>query len=188
MRKMIRLFIAIGVVALLNIKPVHAVFLSLTPTSATVTTGNIVDLDVSISGLGNPPSVGTFDLSVGFDSTILSPTSVTFGPLLGDPSLLEALTAFDLSSPGIVEFAEVSLLSPSDLDALQSPSFSLATISFTAISEGSSPFFFAGNQIVDDAFGNKLPVSTPEPDTVLLLGVSLLALGITRNSEDCCSG
>jgi hypothetical protein len=88
------------------------------------------------------------------------------------------LTAFDFSSPGRVEFAEVSLLSPSELDALQPSSFLLANLSFIAISNGTSLFFFADNQIVDDAFGNKLLI--PEPATALLLGLGLIALRIIR--------
>jgi hypothetical protein len=178
MRKPFGQFIAIGIVALLNIQPVHAILLSLVPSSATVTTGNTVDVDVIISGLGNPPSVGTFDLDIGFNTAILAPTAVTFGAFLGDPALFEALTAFDFGTPGRVEFAEVSLLSPSELDALQQSSFSLATLSFSAIANGTSPFFFAGNQIVDDAFGNKLPI--PEPATVLLLAAGLIALRTIR--------
>ena len=178
MRKLFAQFIAVGIVALLNIQPVHAVFLSLVPSSATVTTGNTVNVNVFISGVGDPPSVGAFDLNVGFDPAILAPTGVTFGAFLGDPTLFEALTAFDFGTPGRVEFAEVSLLLPSELDALQRSGFLLAILSFSAIGNGTSPFFFAGNQIVDDAFGNKLPI--PEPATVFLLGLGLIALRIIR--------
>src|SRR6266702_2570133 len=142
MRKIFGRFIAVGIVALLNTQPVHAIFLSLVPSSATVTTGNTVNVNVIISGLGNPPSVGAFDLNVGFNPAIFAPTAVTFGAFLGNPDLFEALTAFDFSTPGRVEFAEVSLLSPSELDALQRSSFLLAILSFTAISNGASPFIF----------------------------------------------
>ncbi len=180
MRKPFGQLIAIGIVVLLNIQPVHAILLSLVPSSATVTTGNTVDVDVIISGLGNPPSVGTFDLDVGFNTAILAPTTVMFGAFLGDPTLFEALTAFDFGTPGKVEFAEVSLLSPSELDVLQRSSFLLAILSFSAISNGTSPLFFAGNQIVDDAFGNKLPISIPEPATGFLLGSCLISLWIIR--------
>src|SRR6202022_4282685 len=154
------------VLALLKTHPLPAIFLSLVPSPATVTTGNTINVDVIISGLGHPPSVGAFDLNVGFNPSILIPTAVTFGTFLGDPNLFEALTDFDFGTPGIVEFAEVSLLSPSELDALQQSSFSLAALSFSAIGNGTSPFMFLGNRRVDDAFGNKLPI--PEPATAIL--------------------
>ena len=88
MRKLFGQLIAVGIVALLNAQPVHAtILLSLVPSSATVTTGNTVNVNVSISGLSNPPSVGAFDLDVGFNPAILSPTTVTFGSFLGEPVL-----------------------------------------------------------------------------------------------------
>jgi hypothetical protein len=180
MKKLFGQFVAFGIVALLNTQPVHAIFLSLVPSSATVTTGNTVNVNVIISSLGNPPSVGAFDLNVGFNAAILAPSAVTFGAFLGNPDLFEALTAFDFSTPGRVEFAEVSLLSPSELDALQRSGFLLAILSFTAISNGTSPFIFVGDQRVDDAFGNKLRITIPEPATVFLLGLGLIAVGIIR--------
>jgi len=175
MKKLIGELVAIGIIALPITLPAYAsVFLHLAPPSATVTTGDTVNVEVSIGGLGNPPSVGAFDLSVGFDPAILSPTAVTFGPFLGDESLFEALTAFDFSVPGVVEFAEVSLLTPAELDALQSSGFSLATLSFVATGNGTTSFDFIGDRRIDDAFGNKLIV--PEPATVFLVAVALVAL------------
>ena len=95
-------------------------FLNLVPSSLTVVPAQPMTADIVISGLapGGPPSVGAFDLDVSFASAILSPTGVTFGSFLGIPGL-EALTDFKFL-PGLVDLAEVSLLSPSALDALQS--------------------------------------------------------------------
>jgi hypothetical protein len=180
MGNLLNQFVVFGIVALLNAQLVHAtILLSLVPPAAIVATGNTVNVNVSISGLGNPPSVGAFDLDVGFNPAVLSPTAVTFGSFLGDPLLFEALTAFDFTTPGVVEFAEVSLLSPSELNARQSSSFLLATLSFVAISNGTSPFTFVGTPRVDDAFGNKLGI--PEPATAFLLGVGIIALLIIRS-------
>ena len=142
----------------------HAfVVLKFSPSSVAVTSGQLLDVDVSISNLGNgvPPSVGAYDLDVAFDSSLLTPIDVIFGPFLGDPSLFEALTVFDLSIPGIVDFASVSLLTSAELDALQPSSFSLATISFMALADGAANFNFVGDVRVDDAFGIKLVIDEP---------------------------
>jgi hypothetical protein len=96
--------------------------------------------------------------------------------LLGDPGAAEALTAFTLPS-GVVEFAEVSLLASSDLDTLQGAqagSFTLATLSFTALNSGTA-FFSLSAGVVDDAFGNKL-TTIPEPGTMVLLATGLLGI------------
>jgi hypothetical protein len=90
---------------------------------------------------GGPPSLGAFDLDVSFDPSVLLPLDVAFGPFLGDPSLLEALTDFNFF-PGLVDLAEVSLLLPEELDALQRASFPLATLVFDRIGVGEERLAF----------------------------------------------
>src|SRR5262245_9225206 len=77
----------------------EAVSLEFSPSAQTVA-ASTVSVDVVVSGLaaGGPPSVGSFDLDVTFDPTVLSPIGVTFGPLLGDPNLGEALATFTFSA------------------------------------------------------------------------------------------
>src|SRR5690349_9097493 len=115
------------------IVPVWAASISwdLVPSAVTVFQGQSVTADVVISGkaVGSAPSIGAIDFDVTFDPTILSPTNVTFGPFLGNPGLFEALTDFKFL-PGVVDFAEASLLSPAQLDTVQPASFSIATLSF----------------------------------------------------------
>jgi hypothetical protein len=141
-----------------------------------VTEGQTVNEGVVISGLGLPPEVGAFDIFIGFDPSLLTPTNVEFGPLLGDPSLFEALTAFSLNVSN-VEAAEVSLLPTSDLDALQSSSFTLATISFVALANGTADFSYLGGPIDDGngvlIFGTKV---VPEPPSIVSLATCLVAL------------
>jgi hypothetical protein len=68
---------------------------------------------------------------------------------LGGVSNSEAIGVSDLTTPGLVDFAEVSLLSDAALGALQSSStpFTLATISFDAIGAGNSPLEFINNGV-----------------------------------------
>jgi hypothetical protein len=82
----------------------------------------------------------------------------------------------ELIYSGSVEFAEVSLLSSSALNARQPSSFALATLSFEGVGSGIASLSLETG-VVDDAFGNKL-VFVPEPRTgfliVMLAGCSLL--------------
>ena len=159
---------------------VHAatIQLSLSPAnSAPFIAGAHIDVDVWISGLPDPgpPSVGAFDLTVGYNFAVLVPLEVTFGPFLGDPALFEAITGFDFSIAGQVEFAEVSLLAPDELDTLQPVAFVLATLSFIATNDGSSAFFFIGDKRVDDAFGIKFDViAEPAAGALAVLALALL--------------
>jgi hypothetical protein len=157
---------------------------TLFPSLLTVTTGQSVSVDVLISGHapGATPSIGAFDFNVGYDPAILSPAGVAFAPFLGDPSAGEALTGFSIT-PGDLEFAEVSLLSPAALDGLQPADFRLATLSFNAAVSGTTSVTFR-TATVDDAFGNKLP-AVPEPNTLVFaaLGIGIVVVRNRRGTS-----
>ncbi|CAG0972652.1 hypothetical protein GEOBC_01363 [Geobacteraceae bacterium] len=180
MKTMIRFGMVALVVCLLRIAPAGAVSLDFVPSQQTVDVGQSLSVDLLISGLGS--SVGSFDLDVSFDPAVLFPTGVAFGPFLGDPALGEALTDF-IFLGGVVDLAEVSLLTSSELDALQPDSFTLATLFFDAVSVGSSGLEFS-QALVDDASGIKLDLTTgsggvnvvPEPGTFLLALCGLMGI------------
>ena len=177
--------IVILAVALAGAVPAHAISIDLVPSQATFNAGDIVTVDVVISGstANGPPSVGTFDLDVAYDSGLLGALGVAFGLLLGDPGLFEALTDFNLLA-GTVDLAELSLLTPAELDALQPDTFALATLTFIALAPGEASFEFT-QVIVDDAFGNLLIGNkVPEPATpALLLGALVLLAARTFRGQ-----
>lgn len=176
--------IIVGVVCIISASRVigGALHLELVPETTLSTIGDVIEVDVRITGLGEggAPSVGAYDMDVDFDVASLSFSGVDFGTFLGDPLALpfpEVLTDFTVAGD-VVDFAAVSLLSPSELDALQPSTFSLATLSFTGIADSVVTFEFVGEIRVDDAFGNKLVI--PEPATLTLLGLGIVGIAYRR--------
>lgn len=178
------------------VAPAQAVTIDFVPDSPSVLLGMPLDVDVVISGLSDlaPPSLGAFDLNVSFDDTILSLSSVEFGDLLGDVSAFEAIAG---SGPivGGVNLFEISLLLDFELDALQPASFSLATLSFDAIGEGTSALALIpvqlgdglGDPLAGSAASGSVRVvpgdgSVPEPSSVFLFLPGLLGLWWRRHA------
>ena len=157
--KTIRCLALVLVLMFFSSSSVQAISLDFVPSTQQVDIGSTVDVDIVISGLGDftDPSLGVFDLDVIFDPTILSFDSVTFGLLLGDPSLGEAITVEDASTPGTVNLFEVSLLEgdavtcffciPPFLNDLQPSSFTLATLTFDTLSVGTKPAQLLGERL-----------------------------------------
>jgi hypothetical protein len=167
---------------------VLAVTLEFLPASQMIGLGQSATVDVIISGLAavGPPSVGVFDLDVTFNPAILSSTGVRFGDLLGKPVLGEALTTSS-SARGVIDLAAVSLLSPEELNALQPARFSLASLDFSSLREGTSPLSFS-QALMADAFGGILEttasggivnVAAPEPSSFFLVASGLVAAIVT---------
>ena len=143
-----RLIAAIGTaLALCVALPASATTINFSPSSQSVNVGTTTTVDLVISGLGGgaAPSLGTFDLDIGFDSSILSFSSATFGNQLD----LFGLGDINSVTPGVgtINLFELSLESAADLDSLQAGAFTLATLSFTALSNGSSPLSISVNAL-----------------------------------------
>jgi hypothetical protein len=146
---------------LLRSASADAVLIDFAPSAQTVTAGAAVGVDIVVSGLGDlsEPSLGTFDLDLSYDPSVLSVVSVTLTPLLGDVSLGEAVEVVDLATAGLVDLLLLSLLSPAELDSLQPESFVLATLSFDALAPGTSALALT-QVLLGDAFGADLDATT----------------------------
>jgi hypothetical protein len=140
----------------------EAVSLDFVPAVQTVAQGNSAGVAVRISGLGDgtAPSLGAFDLDVAFNPSVLDFIGISFGdPVLGDQldlSGLGSIISFSFAvGTGPANLSELSLALPDDLNALQAPAFTLATVTFAALAAGTSSLTFAVNAL-DDANGAPL--------------------------------
>jgi hypothetical protein len=171
-----------------------AVVLDLFPGSNITVTPAPVTVDIRISGLGNlsSPSLGAFDLNLLFDPGILTFNQVMFGdPIAGDQvdmSGCGALCQFAfLTGPGALEIIEVSLDSPTVLNATQLSSFTLARVLFNSnVSSGSAntTLTLQPNQLANE-IGDPISVGAaaiPEPSSILLVLGSLAGLVFYRRS------
>lgn len=187
-----RVYVLIFLGALLARAPIaHSALIEFQPESSSAATGESVSLDLLVSDLGDfgPDSLGAFDIFVDFDPSVLAFSSYNLGGLLGDIDLAEAIDASTGAAGGVVNVAEVSLLDPTDLDALQPGQFAVATLNFDvldlAVGAVTQLSVLSGATLAD-AFGEKIDVyglgsasitgvqsSVPEPGTLLLLFASL---------------
>jgi hypothetical protein len=176
----------------LGAAPVQAVTLTLVGPGGSTLVGEIVAVDILISppGLGSfaAPSLRSFDLDVSYDPSHLGFVGVVFDVFLGTPGVQALTDAF--AAGGVVDLAEVSLLSPaSTLHALQPASFRLATLRFTALGEATSALAFTQTLLgdtsgaalgIDAAQGTQVITAIPEPGTAGLLALGLFGLGRSR--------
>ena len=168
--------------------------LSLVPSTQNVSVGNSFSVDLRIDGLGDgvAPSVGTYDLNVSFDSMLVSFDTATYGTGL-DVWGLGSLQATTPGS-GSVNLFELSFDTPEDLNLYQPAGFKLATLTFQALSGGTSPLSLSLNAF-GDADGVSLPATlqnssvtvtaVPEPETyvMMLAGLAVLSAVARRRSS-----
>ena len=151
-----------------------ALTVGLLPSSLVFQPGDTVTLEALVAGrgAGADQAIAAFDLNIGYDAALLTPTAMSFGAFLGDTTT-QAFTDFSFATPGIVNFAEVSLLTGSELDLLQPSAFALARFSFLALDDGLASFNYVGEIRIDNADGIKL---IDEPGTLGLLALALIGL------------
>jgi len=121
-----------------------------------VQTGNSIDINIVISGLGSgaSSSISTYDLDVIFDSSHLSFLNASFGDsVLGNQLdiLGFGLNEADASvaDAGVLNIFEVSLDDAGELNDQPAESFTLATLTFGVLKADSSQLSFSVNDLGD---------------------------------------
>jgi hypothetical protein len=182
MRRITALMVALIAFMACTASTSFAATIGFAPSSLAVGVGDSFSVDIVVSGLAGE-IVSAYDLDITYDSSIILPTSVTFGSLLGDQSAFEVFNAFDMSASGVVDLAQLSLLSDTNLLALQGgDSFVLATLGFDATSLGTTNLDFVFDSInnitglnaqtlnITAASGSVAVVPEPTAATLFLLG------------------
>jgi hypothetical protein len=114
----------------------HTLGLVFTPSESSVPVNGTVTVTITapgLTGVSPPQIVSAFDLDVLYNAAVLQLTDVTFGPSL-NPSLQRS----SASTPGVVDLAELSWQSDAVLQQVQPETVLLATLTFTAIGQGTS--------------------------------------------------
>lgn len=171
----------------------HAnVILSLDPATQTTNTGDLVTVSVMIDGLGDgvPLSLSAFDLDIEFDSSALSFVGYGLFDELGG-----VIDGIDLSwgeyIPGVINIAELSLLSNFDLWNFQPGSFTLAELFFTVDTAVTSAIAFVYADLVDvngdtiNIIGaNNASITgtnpVPTPAALTLMSLALLTMFVRK--------
>jgi hypothetical protein len=187
---------ASGVAGVANATPVLSIG------SDSISSGGTATVDLDVSGLGSGTALGAFDVSVGFNSSVVGFKSAAYGdPVLGDQLNLEGFGTLQgsFASPGSAELFELSLDSPAALTSLQATSFTLATLTFTGLTSGVSDLSLSVNALGDQN-GNALPatlengaitvgsgttvgVTEPGQLALLLSGVAAMGLVMRRRTR-----
>ena len=183
----------LGAAALLTATTAQAISLGFDPASPVGPVGSSVDVNLTISGLGDfsPDSLSTFDIDVLYDPAMLALAGAAIGDPLSisgdqlDPLGIGTINSVS-STPGTANLFDLSFDPAIALDTLQPGSFTLATLTFRVSKVSTSPLAF-GKMILGDSVGGLFaqPVSAvsanvtavPEPSTITLFLMGSLVLG-----------
>ena len=183
--KFLTLFLALGAFA-----AQAAVIFSVDPVNQSVALGNQAIVQVRGSGLSLNQVIGAYDVTLQWNSGLVSLASSSFGPALGTNTIESSV-----AGGNSINMASVSLDASAILAPLQSPEpFLLFTLTFNTLAAGITPVEFLpqGTFIIADGDGTPISgasgangsieitggggSSVPEPSTIVLMSAGLVAL------------
>lgn len=120
--------------------PATAVTLGFSPSNKSTNLRTQVSVELVVSNLGDnaSPSLGEFDLVLGFDSEIIAFDNVVFGDVLNPSISVFTFRGESFTPPASLNLFEISGQTSRDLIALQPSNFTLATLTFDAVEVGTS--------------------------------------------------
>jgi hypothetical protein len=128
---------------------ISIVSIGLEPDTQSIGVGDAVSVDLVFSDLEGEV-VSAYDLDILYDPTVLQATEVVFTTQLGDELLFEVLNSSDLTSAGVVDLAQLSLLTDDQLFAIQGgDGLTAATLSFQAVGAGTTDLGFRFDEFND---------------------------------------
>ena len=153
--------------------------LSVQPSTTTANTGELFSVNIDVSGVTD---LYAFQFDVTFDPNILGFSSITEGSFLTGGGTTSFIPGTDVD--GTLSFTADTLVGPV---TGTSGDGTLATLSFWALSPGSSPIDLSNVILLDSSFADisattvNGSVAVPEPGVLLLLATGLGALWIGRH-------
>jgi hypothetical protein len=194
MKKILTALLTIGMCFSFN---ANAVSIDLIANQTAVNVGDNLEVQVRISGLNDvsAPSLGDYDVNFNYDTSLFNFSSIVWGDsALGNQLDLSGFGSLQDVSSGLgwLRVFEASVDDTLDLELLQAGEFTLFSVLLNATAIGSGNFSLTNNAI-GDAYGNDVSIDTitgttvdvgsvsvPEPSSMLLLLLGMLAIGALR--------